>query len=51
MSLPHIPLLTAVLASGCTGQETGSSGREAAEVLAYADSIAENVMQGFNEGN
>ncbi|MDV2481842.1 DUF3887 domain-containing protein [Methanoculleus sp. Wushi-C6] len=31
--------------------ETVVSGEEAAEVLAYAEPIAENVMQGFNEGN
>ncbi|PKL61641.1 MAG: DUF3887 domain-containing protein [Methanomicrobiales archaeon HGW-Methanomicrobiales-2] len=33
------------------GQETVVSSEEAAEVLAYADPIADNVMQGFNEGN
>lgn len=57
MSLSHIPflaalaVLAAVLACGCMSQETVLSGDDAAEVLAYADPIAENLMQGFNEGN
>lgn len=57
MSLSHVPslvalaVLAAVLACGCMGQETVISGEEATEVLAYADPIAENLMQGFNEGN
>ncbi|MDK2916310.1 MAG: hypothetical protein PWR25_867 [Euryarchaeota archaeon] len=57
MSLSHIPflavlvVLAAVLACGCMGQETVVSGEEAAAVLAYADPIADNLMQGFNEGN
>ncbi|MCT8337815.1 DUF3887 domain-containing protein [Methanoculleus sp. Afa-1] len=33
------------------GQETVLSGEEAAEVFAYADPIADNLMQGFNDGN
>jgi len=44
-------VLAAVFACGCTSQETVLSGEEAAEVLAYADPVADNVMQGFNEGN
>lgn len=57
MSRSQIPLLAvlvvfaAVLACGCMGQETVVSGEEAAEVLVYADPIADNLMQGFNEGN
>ncbi|WP_243669571.1 DUF3887 domain-containing protein [Methanoculleus chikugoensis] len=57
MSRSQIPLLAvlvvlaAVSICGCMGQETVLSGEEAAEVLVYADPIAENVMQGFNEGN
>lgn len=57
MSLPHIPLLAALLilaavaVSGCMSQETVVSDEEAAEVLAYAEPSAGNLMQGFNEGN
>jgi isocitrate dehydrogenase kinase/phosphatase len=57
MSLSHIPflavlvVLTAVAACGCMSQETVVTGEEAAAVLAYADPIADNVMQGFNEGD
>lgn len=57
MRLSHVSflvvlvILAAVLTCGCMSQETVVSGEEAAEVLAYADPIVENVMQGFNEGN
>ena len=57
MNLPKIPLLTALLllaavvACGCMSQETVVSDDVKAEVLAYADPIADNLMQGFNEGN
>jgi isocitrate dehydrogenase kinase/phosphatase len=57
MSLSHIPflavlvVLTAVAACGCMSQETVVTGEEAAAVLAYADPIADNLMQGFNEGD
>lgn len=57
MNLPGIPLLTALLilaaaaASGCMSQETVVSDDVKAEVLEYADPIADNLMQGFNEGN
>ena len=44
-------ILTAVSVCGCMGQETVLSGDDAAEVLAYADPIADNLMEGFNEGN
>lgn len=49
--LAALLLLAAVSACGCMGQETVVSGEAAAEVLAYADPIVDNVMQGFNEGN
>ncbi|WP_292519633.1 DUF3887 domain-containing protein [Methanoculleus sp.] len=54
MRLSHLSLLVvlaAVLACGCMSLETVLSGEEAAGVLAYANPIAGNVMQGFNEGN
>ena len=57
MSLSHVPFLTAlfilalVATCGCMGQETVLSGDDAAEVLAYADPIADNLLEGFNEGN
>jgi len=57
MNLSRIPLLAALLilaavaASGCMSQETVVSDEEAAQVLAYAEPIADNLMQGFNEGN
>jgi len=44
-------ILTAVSVCGCMSQETVLSGDDAAEVLAYADPIADNLMEGFNEGN
>lgn len=49
--LAALTLLAAVSVCGCMGQETVLSGEEAAEVFAYADPIADNLMQGFNEGN
>ena len=57
MNLHKIPFLAALLilaavaASGCMSQETVVSDEEAAQVLAYAEPIADNLMQGFNEGN
>ncbi|MDK2988847.1 MAG: hypothetical protein PWR16_376 [Methanoculleus sp.] len=57
MNLPGIPLLTALLilaavaASGCMSQETVVSDDVKAEVLEYADPIADNLLMGFNEGN
>jgi len=54
MRLSHVLILVvlaAVAASGCMSQETVVSGDEVTQVLAYADPIADNVMQGFNEGN
>ena len=57
MNLRQIPLITALFllaaaaACGCMSQETVVSDDVKAEVLAYADPIADNLMQGFNEGN
>lgn len=57
MNRSQIPLIVVlvvfalVLACGCMGQETVVSGEEAAAVLAYADPVADNLMQGFNEHN
>jgi len=57
MSRSQIPLLVALLilaavaVSGCMSPETVVSDEEAAQVLTYAGPIADNVMQGFNEGN
>ncbi len=46
-----LAILAGVCISGCTGQETVISGEERTAVLAYADPIADNLLQGFNEGN
>ena len=46
-----VVLILVVSVSGCIGQETVISGEEAAEVLAYADPAAENLLTGLNEGN
>lgn len=57
MNIPRIPLLAVLLilaaaaACGCMAPETVVSDDVKAEVLAYADPIADNLMQGFNEGN
>ncbi|WP_332449245.1 DUF3887 domain-containing protein [Methanoculleus sp.] len=57
MSSSRIPflvalvILAAISVAGCMSQETVLSGDDATEVLAYADPIADNLMQGFNEGN
>ena len=57
MNLPQISILAALLlvfavsACGCTGQESVVAGDDAAQVLAYADPIAENLLAGFNEDN
>ena len=57
MKFPKIPLLAALLilvsvsACGCMSQETVVSDEEKVQALAYADPIADNLMQGFNEGN
>ncbi len=57
MNLPKIPflavllILAAVCASGCMGEESVVSDEEKAQVLAYAEPIADNLLAGFNEGN
>lgn len=57
MNLPQISILAALLlvfavsACGCTGQESVISDDDAAQVFAYADPIAENLLAGFNEDN
>ncbi|MCE5338596.1 MAG: DUF3887 domain-containing protein [Methanomicrobiaceae archaeon] len=57
MNLPKTPFLTvlllllAVSACGCIDQESVISDDDAAQVLAYADPIAENLLAGFNEDN
>jgi hypothetical protein len=49
--LAALAVLAGVCVCGCTGQETVISGEERTAVLAYADPIADNLLQGFNEGN
>lgn len=49
--LAALLLLAGTCVSGCTGQDTVVSGEERAIIVAYADPIAENLLQGFNEGN
>jgi hypothetical protein len=44
-------VLVGVCVSGCTSQDTVISGEERMAVLAYADTIADNLLQGFNEDN
>jgi hypothetical protein len=61
MNLSRIPLLTALLllaavaACGCMSQETvvsdGVKAEVLAEVLAYADPIADNLMRSVQEGD
>jgi hypothetical protein len=55
MNVPLLPLLVALIlavsVSGCIGQETVLSGEEAAEVLAYAEPVTENLLDALNEGN
>lgn len=49
--LAVLVILAAVSACGCIDQETVVSGKEKAQVLEYADPIADNVLLGFDEGN
>ncbi len=57
MNLPKIPLLAALLilagvcTCGCMSQETVVSDEEKMRVLAYAEPIADSLLQGFNEDN
>ncbi len=47
--LAALILLLAVSACGCMDRETVITGEEAAQVVAYADPIAENLLAGLNE--
>ncbi|WOX55660.1 MULTISPECIES: DUF3887 domain-containing protein [unclassified Methanoculleus] len=49
--LAALVLLLAVSASGCMSQETVVSDERRAQVLAYADPIADNLLSGLNDGN
>lgn len=49
--LAALILLLAVSACGCMDRESVITGEEAAQVITYADPIAENLLAGFNEGN
>ena len=57
MNLPRLSLfvvlavLLGISTAGCMDRETVLSGDDATEVLAYAEPIVDNLMQGFNEGN
>jgi len=57
MNLPQISILAAMLlvfavsACSCTGQESVVAGDDAAQVLAYAEPVAGNLLAGFNEDN
>ena len=57
MNLPKIPfpaallLLLVVSACGCMDRESVVPDEEAAQVLAYADPVADNLLAGFNEDN
>ncbi|MCK9276511.1 MAG: DUF3887 domain-containing protein [Methanoculleus sp.] len=44
-------LVFAVSACSCTGQESVVAGDDAAQVLAYAEPVAGNLLAGFNEDN
>ena len=46
-----LAVLLAISACGCTSQSTTLSGEERAQVLAYADPITDNLLQGYNEYN
>ncbi|NLZ29653.1 MAG: DUF3887 domain-containing protein [Methanomicrobiales archaeon] len=49
--LAALILLLAVSACGCMDRESAIAGEEAAQVLSYADPIAENLLTGLNEDN
>ena len=57
MNLPRLSLfvvlavILGISTAGCMDRETVLSGDDATEVLAYAEPIVDNLMQGFNEGN
>jgi hypothetical protein len=49
--LAALAVLAGVCVCGCTSQGVVVSDQERAVVLAYADPIADNLLQGFNENN
>ncbi len=49
--LAALVVLAGVCACGCMSQETVVSDEERVRVLEYADPIADNVLQGFDESN
>ncbi len=49
--LPAVLATFRVLTAGCIGQNAELPAGEAAEVLAYAEPIADNLLLGFNENN
>lgn len=49
--LAALAILAGVCISGCTGQDTVITGEERTAVLAYADPIADTLLQGFSENN
>ena len=46
-----LAVIAGVCVCGCTSQGVAVSDEERAAVLAYADPIADNLLQGFNENN
>jgi hypothetical protein len=54
LKVPLILLLTgtiAICACGCLSQEMPLSPEEQAQVVAYANPITDNLMEGFNQNN
>ena len=49
--LAVLAVLAGVCACGCTTQETVVPEEERASVRVYADPVADNLLQGFNEDN
>jgi hypothetical protein len=49
--LAVLAVLAGVCVCGCTSQGVVVSDQERAAVIAYADPIADNLLQGFNENN
>jgi hypothetical protein len=49
--LAALAVLTGVCVCGCTSQEIVVTGEERNSVLLYADPVADNLLQGFNENN
>lgn len=49
--LAMLAIITGVCACGCTTQETVVPEEERTSVGVYADPVADNLLQGFNENN